>query len=387
MRLEDLAGSLDVDSSQAALLIKSWFNPDDIVVLSGKRVIRVVGGVNVMSQCMTARELVNDLTDDAMASLCTDPVPMDVYVNVGSPRDCLDKFFQRVTERDLDYVIGVVGDFDVKEGSFDSTETILNFLSTLALQPRIIVESGSGGVHAWWKFSEKVPQAFGKDIATRWWAYLQTSAKAFCGADVDKLVDTARMLRLPGTVHWPRNGAGATGSVRLRSADGPEYTPTAFLSASEDAWALRNAKVSATRDRDRALTVSTEQFTAAARGEGRWASLFAVAGVEDYFTQVVPWENVLAPAGWTFTRTDSIGRDEWARPGREGEKSACVNWEESPNVMSLLSTSHETGMLDLLDAEIPLTKWRVSLRLNFKDDYQAMVNWTLDLMRRGNNGN
>jgi len=58
-----------------------------------------------------------------------------------------------------------------------------------------------------------------------------------------------------------------------------------------------------------------------------------------------------------------------------------VNWEESPHVMSLLSTSHDTNLLDLLDAEIPLTKWRVSLRLNFKDDYQAMVRWTLELMK------
>lgn len=386
MRLEELAGSLDVYPSQAVSLIQAWFNPDDIIVLSGKRVIRMVGGNNVISQCMTAVEVVQSLDKDVMHSLCVDPVPMDLYVNVGSPRDCLSTYSKRVTEADLDRVIGVIGDFDVKDGSFSSTQEIFDYLDSLALEPTIVVESGSGGVHAWWKFDTRengpVPPPFGKELAARWWSYLHAQA-SLRGAQVDKLVDTARMLRLPGTIHWPREGRGSVAPVRLVKHDGPSHAPLAILEASADAWAGRMVKVAKTRENDKSIRLSTEQYTKLLGG-GRWAQLMAVAGVEDFFTEHVPWENILTPAGWTYTRTDSYGRDEWARPGRDGEKSACVNWEESPDVMSLLSTSHDTDLLDLLDAEIPLTKWRVSLRLNFKDDYQAMVNWTLELMKNGN---
>lgn len=385
MRLEELAGSLDVHPSQAVSLIQAWFNPDDIIVLSGKRVIRMVGGNNVISQCMTAVEVVHSLNKDVLHSLCVDPVPMDLYVNVGSPRDCLATYSKRVTEADLDRVIGVIGDFDVKDGSFGSTQEIFDYLDSLALAPTIVVESGSGGVHAWWKFDTRgigaVTPIFGKDLAARWWSYLHAQA-LLRGAQVDKLVDTARMLRLPGTIHWPREGRGGVAPVRLVKHDGPSHTPVAMLEASADAWAGRMVKVARTRENDKNIRISTEQYTQMAAG-GKWSQLMAIAGVEEFFNEKVSWENVLTPAGWTYTRTDGAGRDEWARPGREGEKSACVNWEQSPDVMSLLSTAHDTNLLDLLDAEIPLTKWRVSLRLNFNDDYQAMVRWTLALMSSG----
>ena len=53
-----------------------------------------------------------------------------------------------------------------------------------------------------------------------------------------------------------------------------------------------------------------------------------------------------------------------------------VDWEGSEgNVMSLMSTSRETGLLDLLEAQIPLTKWRVLVRLSFNDDYDAAMKW------------
>lgn len=387
MKLNSLYADTTVDASHAAQLIKTWFHPDDIIVISGKRVgHRSSEGINVISQCLTAREAVESLSgedaDDVLFTMCTRPYPMDMYINVGTPREKMSSMAKRVRETDLDRVIGIVGDFDVKDSGFTGTEQILEYLSSLKIQPTMIVLSGSGGVHAWWKFdtSSEVNMSYGKDLALRWWTYLNMVSESNYGAKVDKLTDTARMLRLPGTIHYPRDGLlGNLGAVRLFKSDGPSVSTVQIIETSAEAWRLRQARVTKTRESDKSLNLNMRQYAEMVVGT-KWDRLLAMANLEEFFNEIATWDMVLEPSGWTFTRKDANGRDEWARPGREGEKSACVNWEESPDVMSLLSTSHDTGLLDLLDAEIPLTKWRVCLRLNFNDDYQALVNWTIDRM-------
>lgn len=42
-------------------------------------------------------------------------------------------------------------------------------------------------------------------------------------------------------------------------------------------------------------------------------------------------------------------------------------------MMSLFSTDPSTGVLDLYEADIPLTKWRVFLRLIHGDDVYAAL--------------
>lgn len=389
MKFGELYSDKTIDASHAVQLIKTWFLPDDIIVLSGKRVDRSSENINVMSQCLPARDAVIALSaedgDDFLFNMCTKPYAMDMYINVGTPRQELSSMAKRVREVDLDRVIGIIGDFDVKDSGFTDTQQILTFLEELELAPTMIVLSGSGGVHAWWKFdaspgASTVSVNYGKELATRWWAHLNLHAQEKFGATVDKLIDTARMLRLPGTIHYSREGLlGDVGSVRLLKSDGPTVTTAQVIETSEAAWRARQAKVTRTRENDRSLQMNMQQYSEMISGS-KWDQLYAKANIEDFFNQIATWEMVLSPTGWTFTRKDSVGRDEWARPGREGEKSACVNWDESPDVMSLLSTSHDTGLLDLLDAEIPLTKWRVCLRLNFDDDYQALVNWTIHQM-------
>jgi hypothetical protein len=54
-----------------------------------------------------------------------------------------------------------------------------------------------------------------------------------------------------------------------------------------------------------------------------------------------------------------------------------VDYEDSP-VMSLLSMSEETGLADLKDAGINLTKYRVMLRLQYQDDEKKMVEHLVD---------
>lgn len=387
MKLDGFTALASLKPEDASLLVQYWFNQDDIIVISGKRAIRQQSNVNVFSQSLTALEFVTQMSTDEgkeiLRSLSYDPEQMDVYINVGTPAKPLTDPRQRVKEDYLRRVIGIIGDFDVgKEKAFESTEQIYDFLRSLKIQPTIVVESGSGGVHAWWKFSEQnATIAQGKDVQHRWWAYLDKAAQDFCGARVDKLIDTARMMRLPGTVHWSRNLAGPPSVVSLSRVSNNPRPMMDFINASEDAWKVRLADVHKTREQDRSLKISTDEYVKMLDGN-KWEQLLAVASVEDYFNQHVTWSDILMKAGWTFTRMDSQNREEWARPGREGEKSACVNWPESPEMMSLLSTSYDTGLLDLLDANIALTKWRVSLRLNFDDDYQAMVKWTLEQMHR-----
>lgn len=377
----------DVRPTDALTLIKNWFTPDDLVCISAKRVNRVVNSPNVLSQYLTARELVNSLLDPSgenlLDSLCyIDNEPMDVYINVGAPR-AAKSMEKRVKEEDLDRVIGVVADLDVKDSGFSSTDQIYDFLATLEAQPTLVVASGSGGVHAWWKFSDAhILPSQGKDIMTHWWTHLNEKAQNF-NAQVDKLVDTARMFRLPGTLHWPRNGVGYPTSVSLSSVSGQVVSALRLMEISQAAWGRRvNARASIRKtEREMQLSLETLDNIPQMMDGGRWESLLGFSQIEDWFNEHVGWEQILIPAGWTFTRIDGAERQEWGRPGREGEKSACVAWPESPDVMSLLSTSADTGLLDLLDAEIVLTKWRVALRLLFNDDYDAMVKAVLNSMR------
>ncbi len=100
----------------------------------------------------------------------------------------------------------------------------------------------------------------------------------------------------------------------------------------------------------------------------------------DYYPQKIDellrWDDILVPHGWRFINEGTEGRRLWSRPGGDYRKSAVTDWEGSEgNVMSLMSTSRETGLLDLLEAHIPLTKERVLLRLSFNDQYELMTDW------------
>ena len=61
----------------------------------------------------------------------------------------------------------------------------------------------------------------------------------------------------------------------------------------------------------------------------------------------------------------------FARPGK-GDRSAVVDYTDENGVvspvMSLLSKSEMTGLLDLYEAAIPLTKYQVLLRTRYQDN-------------------
>jgi hypothetical protein len=109
-------------------------------------------------------------------------------------------------------------------------------------------------------------------------------------------------------------------------------------------------------------------------------SLDVVANAERYFAQAVTWDWILKNAGWSFVRIDAEGRVEWTRPIGVGEdpsnvnpKSATTDWPANPHIMSLLSDSPVTGLADLKEANVPLTKWRVFVQVYFHGNESAAL--------------
>lgn len=370
-----------VKPQDSAAFIETWFDPEDLVAVYLKRSGEHLSKEqSVYSQFIPSNVLVSEMrSEDASSTLyniCSDP-PSDVYVGVNLSDEVDPR--RRATNKDIKSVLGVAADLDVKEGGFTDTEQILDLLRGLEIIPTCVVESGSGGVHAWWRFTEPVAPEAGKELMSRWWSHLNLKASEL-GASIDKLTDIARMLRLPGSLRWPRKtDEGMVGAVSLRYAAGPSQgrtEATHFLDVSNDAWKLQLQRRSNVRNTEKILFSSS----GVGRATGKWADLRRYAGIEDWFNENVSWDFILEHAGWNFIRVDGSGRAEWGRPGRM-EKSAVVDWPESPLVMSLLSTSDRTNLLDLLDAEVVLTKWRVCLRLLFNDDLKKMEEWVMTGMR------
>lgn len=369
-----------VKPQDSAAFIETWFDPEDLVAVYLKRSGEHQSKEqNVYSQFEISKVLVDEMRSEdgynTLYNICSDP-PSDVYLGVNLSDEVDPR--RRATNKDIKSVLGVAADLDVKEGGFKDTEQILELLRNLEIWPTCVVESGSGGVHAWWRFTEPVTPAAGKELMSRWWSHLNLKASEG-GASIDKLTDIARMLRLPGSLRWPRKSdEGVIGAVTLRYAAGPSQgrtDATRFLDVSNDSWKVQLQKRSRVRNTERELYSSA----GARNATGRWADLRRYAGMEDWFNEHVSWEFILSQAGWNFIKIDGSNRAEWGRPGRM-EKSAVVDWPESPLVMSLLSTSDRTNLLDLLDAEVVLTKWRVCLRLLFNDDLKKMEEWTMKCM-------
>lgn len=370
---------IDVNPQQAAELVRTLFDPLEYVAISSMR-NSAVKGYRTLTQVLTASELVGQLMGpegkDLLLSLCTYPDQMNTYFHISTVRPRVnDNLSQRVKEDDIARVKCLYVDLDVKPGCFSSQEEAMTFLGTVPIRPNVVVSTGSGGLHAYWTLSDGgVAAHVGRELLVRWWAYLSELAG---DSHIDKLVDVTRMSRLPGTIRWPKDNEkpAAVNLIWAQRTDGTHSSE--ILDLTEVAMLALLEKRRATRKQDESIRENIEHIYS---GEDGWKKLVAVGNAEDWVNDHVPWESILSPVGWHKLYEDYAGRVLWARPGAKN-KSAAVDWPESPHVMSLLSTSLDTGLFDLLDAGITLTKWRVMLRLNFADDYEAAINWVLTQMK------
>lgn len=374
MKLSDYLGEGKVQLSEAKNFIQHWFDPNDRICVVARRSEKS-GALDTLSQSMIASEFCQ-LTDDDFEALIFDGNnKWNLYFGVAPIKEDVS-LFRRGTEDNVSHVPGVWADIDVKPEGFTSQKEILKFLQGLKLTPSIICGSGSGGVHAYWKlpWGEKG----NKELVERWWSYLDEAAGE--GRSIDKLIDTTRILRIPGSVYFPKEKSGGkVGSVVLIYLSTTTYSVSELRTASEEAYQTKMTKRKSVINNDAQNRLDMDSLAkglmANAKGN-RWGIYRAISELETYVNTQMTWEEILEPHGWTFMRTLRDESKEWARPGRR-ERSAVVDFEDSP-VMSLLSSSEETGLSDLKDAHIALTKFRVCLRLMFGDDNKLMVSTLVD---------
>lgn len=369
MKLSDLTGEVRISAEEAKAFIKHWFLPTDKVCVVGRRSEKS-GNLDTMSQSMLASDFLS-FTDEFLESLIfgSDGAKWNLYFGVSPIKEDVS-LFRRGTEDNVDYVPGVWADIDVKDKGFATQKDIIDYLNSLALQPSIIVGSGSGGVHAYWKLGWD--QRGDKELVERWWSYLDESAG---DRSIDKLIDLTRIMRIPGTVYFPKEQSGGkVGAVTLLHLSTDTYTVEQIKEVSADAFKIKHErrKRLISRDANQGMDIGTlASSMMSGVTNNRWNLWRARAELESFVNDKMTWQEILTPHGWTHMRQLRDGSQEWARPGRS-ERSAVVDFEDSP-VMSLLSSSEETGLADLKDAHIPLTKFRVAQRLMFGDDTELMV--------------
>lgn len=372
MKLTDFAGDIDISPDSAVKFIQSWFHPSDRICLVGRRVIRT-GNLDVVSQSSTAGELIAEIRAGLLQDLVFDPdgSSYNLYVGVCPILDDV-KLFKRGTKDNVEYSPGVWADIDVKEGGFESEGDILGWLGSLPIRPTIICGSGSGGVHAYWRLHWD--ERGDGELVERWWAYLDEMAGH---RSIDKLVDLTRILRVPGSIYFPKADSlsPALKMVKLIEASGITYSKDTLFSISADAYERRVVKRQQLRYADASSRFNAEALAQSLMKEnglmGKWALKRCIAQVEDYVNDTYDWFDILTPHGWTHRQELRDGSNEWARPGQK-DRSAVTDFEKSP-VMSLLSTSEDTGLADLKDAGIHLSKYRVLKRLNYQDQDDPLV--------------
>ncbi len=108
-------------------------------------------------------------------------------------------------------------------GRFANHTQALSFANHFK-RPTITVDSGSGGVHAWylfpqpWRFRTRDEQACAGIIAQQWVGLHQREALRR-GVHLDSVGDLARILRVPGTVNSKCDGV-----VTVLEGQGPRHT-------------------------------------------------------------------------------------------------------------------------------------------------------------------
>lgn len=370
MKFSDYVGTTDTDIEDTIQFIKTWFHPEDQVLVSA---IAAHGGTpRTMSMAVSAREIVQTWNSHTLKELGQYNGNLyGLYFGVSPLKDDHQvDVFSRGGMKDVKAVYGLWADLDVKPGSFESRESIYQYLSALALEPTLVLENGiSGGVHAYWKLDK--PEPAKTDILDMWWTYLESKTQ---GRAIDRLTDASRLMRLPGAVHYPKEFS-PSGPVKLVKSTGAVYTRAQIEALTEETYKVYLERKAQTRAKAEHMQSDMPQKMLAAL-EAKddtypWNLRLAQAVIENKINDM-SWADILEPVGWTLIGEGDYGEKRWARPGVT-RKSAHTDWQGS-EVMSLHSWSEDTGLADLKEAGIPLTKSTVLLRLHYGDNVEAMIN-------------
>lgn len=365
------------EPQQAIEFFKVWFGavPEDSLI----SIVRIhPGNPKVRSLVLPLNDVLEALEASGLDDLIWDDETFfDLYFGV-STLVTTPPEGKRGGLKDVSDVPGVWIDIDVKGGSFTDEAEALALLKSLPLEPTAVVSTGLGGLHGYWRFRHPVKCDEGKELALKWWALVDAQAGE---KSVDRLCDPSRVLRIPGALRWPKvNDPGAPVVTRseLIECSGVSYHKSQISDASDEAWKVHEMKHKEIQERTSASARLSEETLKSLNLNNPYLRAVTLAKLEEKFNETYSWDSLLLPLGWTKLREDDEGRIFWSRPGDGVRKSATTDWPESPNVMSLFSTAPETGLRDLHDSGVLLTKYRVWIELYWHGDDQGALQALID---------
>jgi hypothetical protein len=368
-------GSLlpEVSTEQAHRFLRLWYGGRDGYVVLTR--ISSAGQHIVQSFAFEVDTLLaSPMSEGHLAGLTADTGGnWNVYISCSTHRSdpTGGAMRRRGGKQTIDQVHGVWLDLDTKNEAFSRGPTqIDSFIRALEINPTMVVDSGSGGRHVYWRFEEPVERDEGELLCDAWWSHCQEKAG---GIYIDKVTTSDRIMRLPGTVRWPKRAGEGAGRVMLLYDQGARASQEWLLHVASAAWQRRMDEIQRTREKiahDSSLAQAA--LAGVGRSDGGWGDLVTIAGLEGIFNETISWDQVLRPAGWHYVGTDYEGRRHWARPGQDF-KSAHTDYPPSPHVMNLFSNSPETGLSSLHAAGIVLSKMVVACQLHYGGDMQRFI--------------
>ena len=243
--------------------------------------------------------------------------------------------------RDAVQLPGLFADLDVngdKPGSFATRRELDDFLSKLP-RPTMLVNTGSGGCHPYWLFTERVTDMTVADqLLAGWYDYLA----GFTTRKLDHVQERARILRVAGTVRWARYGEQASrcwSPVELVWSDGPRYD---WHDLHEIVEPLRRAA-------EKYHHENREIWLDAQDSRVRWLERCGLPAarrlaLEAALVEKTDWAELLEAAGWSLFKDNrrTGGTTDcryWTRPGKSiaDGKSAMTDFREKPHVMFIYS--------------------------------------------------
>lgn len=376
----------DVDSGQAIEFLSTWFEPGDLVNITCMRAEKSGSGKDLNSQTHPVEEIIQALKEDpdCLKNIVWTPftgIEWNVYVGVCTSKTQPKSMFKRGGKDNIAIIPGYWADIDCKAGGFANTDEAMEWVHSLAVKPTMIISSGTG-LHVYWKFERSTiyndsagPEAWGN--------YLQAMAPE--DIFLDKVYDESRVLKLPGCVRFAKSIEENNSLVRIIENTGLTYDQSHLRRFAEPFHQEQEKVVKRFRDKEESLIFRVEDHYFGEK-EHFFSRILKQALMEEKVNDFYTWDEILMhpKVDWTITKEYRDGSRQWMRAGEgASERSAVTDFEHSP-VMSLLSDSDQTNLSDLKYAGVPLTRYRVLLRLVYGDVVEDMLKDVMpELERRG----
>jgi hypothetical protein len=278
-------------------------------------------------------------------------------------------------------VPGVWADLDVKpgtEGYFQSEDELLEYTRHLPA-PTLEVASGSGGRHLYWLTKQRMNATDGQNLLHAWLDFLREWSD---GKTIEHVQDSTRILRLAGTIRWPKEVDSTTVPRRVELLNvGPRYH--------DGELQLMSARAHAeAQEHRRSLRAFLSQQDAERRSDllDRGLQEATYSSIVARFNIVQDWASLLEPTGWTLISDDREMHNRcryWARPGKSASdgKSASTDYTSEAGITSSTMTifSSDPSVMDLwenpdtMDNKGRCSKWRYALMRLYQGDEARLV--------------